>query len=68
MKLVDTLKVLLKEFWVKVDFEKKSADGKKAWKLPSRQGVNPSTLSLLDLPIDNSLHLALRIAFLKMLP
>ena len=38
-KLFDTLIVFLKEFFQKVDFEKKSADNKKHAKLPSRQSV-----------------------------
>ena len=38
-KQFDTLMVSLKEFFEKVNFEKKSADDKKAEKLPSRQRV-----------------------------
>ena len=36
-KLFDTLMVFLKEFFKKVDFEKKSADDKNHAKLPRRQ-------------------------------
>ena len=32
-KLFDILMVFLKEFFQKVNFEKKSADNKKAWKI-----------------------------------
>ena len=40
--------VFLKEFFEKVDFEKKSADNKKYAKLPSRQRVNNEITTLVN--------------------
>ena len=44
-KLFDTLMLVPKEFFEKVDFEKKIADDKKYAKLPSRQSVKPSMVA-----------------------
>ena len=41
IQTVDTLVVFLKEFFKKVDFEKKMQTTKKHAKLPSRQRINP---------------------------
>ena len=50
-KLFDTLMVLLKEFFKKVDFEKNQQTTKIPQKIPRRQRVDPNVLRMTKTPM-----------------